>query len=844
MRRKGFFSEIPELELKMRTSRVFFVALSFTFLTLCAANVPHILVTGKGQQGEMSPAFDVLDHEGKAHESYEKAEQKFLAAAARFSISSDEDNLHIKLVCPVPEGVEYAKGNNPWEGDAIEVFIKPCENRTEYFQYMINADNVKGAIRYNDVQMKDPSWTSKAELSLAKEPRLFTVDMLIPKSELVGIDWKEGSSFKGNIIRHGNTAGGVSCWSRVSLNFFHDPARFGTFIIGSRCAYFKNELDKLLEANKPLPKELAEQAASLADLIQQKGEQPTSFGELGIQLKNFRQKLISSASVNMKTAFYDADVWGNRFEPNGPITPLKKITMRAPMNGRAVYSLAFSNLTGDKFMGQFKFLTPLSMKYLYEFGKMPFDDFFCRHITVSEAVPIQDLGGSLNYDVLIPLPLNTLIRCDAHATMPLFIEVDTRGLKPGVYKGLFYFKPSYIAFEQHETIDFELTVWDVDLNEVELDSFTYNNMVTGRKEHLAPERAKFLIDHEVNILNVIPGSQVTIMPEIDPQGNVLKIDFSSLDALIDHYVECGMPLRRIKMFIQTDARLMYPFVVRGQKKGMRGATLEGVFNPAWVKAYKVWLASLVKHLKEKHDMGYERFWIYPIDEPSGDPADPTTGAAHAIAMSKIIKSVDPNIQVFANPYDWKTNEQAKTTILGMGPHIDLMCPARSYVRNDEIVGYLHQIPSKVCTYIVLNNHTPPAVYRGLSWQNLRDGFEPLVPFWSIDSSSGFDGFDPRDTDRSGKNRYDYAATYIDWGYDKVLTSRRMVAWYQGFQDRKIAEVCRKYMKVLSGKGMDVSGYEKQIHDIAVKASKASMDEMEQCRLELMTLAVKLKEKAK
>lgn len=828
----------------MRTSRVFFVALCFTFLVLHTANVPHILVTGKNQQQEMSQAFDVLDHEGKAHESYEKADQKFLDAAARFSISSDENNLNIELICPVPEGVEYAQGTNPWEGEAIEVFIKPHEDRTEYFQYMINADNVKGALRYNDVQVKDSSWKSRAELSLTKERQRFTVNMLIPKSELAGIDWKEGSSFTGNIIRHGNTAGGVSCWSRVSLKFFHDPVHFGIFIIGSRRAYFKNELEKILGANKSLPKELAEQAASMAALIQQKGEQVDAFVELSSRLKDFRQKIISNATANTKVAFYDANVWGNRFEPKGSITPLKKITMQAAMNSRAVYALAFSNLTDEKFMGQFKFLTPLAMKYRYEFGKLPFDDFFCRHITVSEAVPIQDLGGSQNYDVLIPLPLNTLIRCDAHTTMPLFIEVDTHGLKPGTYKGLFYFKPSYIAFEQHETLDFELTVWDVDLNEVELDSFTYNNMTSGKKEHLAPERTKFLIDHEVNILNVTPGSQVTIMPEIDSQGNVLKIDFSGLDALIDNYVACGMPLRRIKMFIHTNAKLSYPFIVRDQKEGMKGATPEGVFNPAWVKAYKVWLASLVKHLKEKYDMGYERFWIYPVDEPSGDPVDPTTGAAHAIEMSKIIKSVDPKIQTFANPYDWKTNEAAKTTILGMGPHFDLMCPARSYVRNDEIVSYLHQIPSKVCTYIVITNNTPPAVYRGLSWQNLRDGFEPLVPFWSIDSSGGYDGFDPRDTDHSGKNRYDYAATYIDWGYDKILTSRRMVAWYQGFQDRKIAEVCRKYMKVLSDKGMDVSGYEKKINDIAVKASKASIDEMDQCRIELMTLAIKLKQETK
>ena len=195
-------------------------------------------------------------------------------------------------------------------------------------------------------------------------------------------------------------------------------------------------------------------------------------------------------------------------------------------------------------MGQFKFLTPIAMKYLYEFGKMPFDDFFLRHIKVSEGIPIQDLSGSLNYDALVPLPLNTLIRCNAHSAIPLFIEVDTHGLKPGLYKGLFYFKPSYIAFDKHETIDFELEVYDVDLAEVELDNYTYHTMVSSKKEHLGKERAKFLVEHEVNVIWVGVGSQVEIMPEVDKEGNVLKIDFSDLDNLIEFYAESGMPLHR------------------------------------------------------------------------------------------------------------------------------------------------------------------------------------------------------------------------------------------------------------------------------------------------------------
>ena len=135
----------------------------------------------------------------------------------------------------------------------------------------------------------------------------------------------------------------------------------------------------------------------------------------------------------------------------------------------------------------------------------------------------------------------------------------------------------------------------------------------------------------------------------------------------------------------------------------------------------------------------------------------------------------------------------------------------------------------------------PAVYRSLNWRNLRDGFIPMSPFWCLDNFGGGDGFDPRDFERYGKNRYEYGTTYVDFGSRMVLTSRRQVAWYQGFQDRKIVELCRMYMAELAAKGVDIKPFEKEISRLAELGARSSMSGMEACKQKLMHLAVKLKE---
>lgn len=813
------------------------------FLGVCASasSLPNISVATDGIPQERSKQFRVLDHETEIHEAYEKADQKFVDAAASFSPVVRNGKLEVTVYCPVPEGVKYAPSNyNPCLGDVVELFIKPMETGSVYYQYIVNADGRSCAFRYFDIKMPDTSWKSMSKMTVSKNSKGFTVKIIVDQKEIREADWSSGGVLWGNVLRHGPTAGGVSCWSPVSIKDFHTPAKFGRFIVGSRKSYFKRTINRLkAAAGNKLSANLQRREKALLTRINKDGDKRDAFSSIETAVNAFNQGLIAHAAKNMKVVFYEADVWKNNFQPKNVITPLKKITITAPMNGKAVYPLAFANLTDKRYMGQFKYLRRESLEELCEFSRLPYNDKLSRHIKVSEAVPIQTLNSEEIFDVLVPLPLNTLIRCEPYRAIPLFIEVDTHGLAPGKYTGLFYSKPSYMAFDKAETIEFELNVMDVDLSKVKVDSFIYTYH-DNKDVESGLGRAKFMVDQEVNILYIRPNSITPIMPQITSAGKIVHLDFGPLDARIDLMVKAGMPLERIKLFIETDPRHFY-FFVDGRRKVIVGKYRDGRWDDKWFAVFKEWLMRLTAHLKEKYGMDESRYWFYPIDEPGGDPENPASGAYLAVRMSKFIKSVNPKYMMFANPYNWRNNEQARKTLLGMAPHFDLFLPGRNYINNKETLSYLRQCKGQIGTYVVYNNMDIPAVYRSLNWRNLRDGFIPMSPFWCLDNFGGGDGFDPRDFERYGKNRYEYGTTYVDFGSRMVLTSRRQVAWYQGFQDRKIVELCRMYMAKLAAKGVDIKPFEKEISRLAELGARSSMSGMEACKQKLMHLAVKLKD---
>ena len=563
-------------ETEMKIQKIFLMLAGILAGVLVQAGTDKSLRISKaGTEGEMSERFFVMDVPGKMPGEFSRPDVKFTSTAAQFRAEVSEDSLDVYITCGHPAGMEPECGEKVWLGDHIEFFIQPAPLKsTTYFQYVVNADGETFFAKYSTSQIRVDNWKSCAASSVKKDDNGYYVSLHIPKKELEGADWSAGADMRGNVIRTGRTGGGVSCWSYVEGGF-HDLGTFGVLIVQSRLDYFKRRLE-------PMKTRLAESRSAVlkekADEILARADDPRAWNILQKRLRELELSLLQE--TRGKTILWRAPVWDDGFRLDTSVKPMQELKLVAARNSRIITGLAFSNLTERPFMGQLKYLSRFSLKYMHEFNRLPFDETldFARHIRLFEAIPLRDLQNMPKYEPLVPLPLQTLIRCNPHDTVPLFLSIDTRGLKPGIYQGVFYLKPAYAGF-QHERFDFSLEVLDVDLSEVEIDNYVWTHLINRKKRHLGPNITKFMVEHEFNVLEISSiGFQLECLPEVNENGDVVKLDWTDFDNVIDSYTKAGMPLSKLKLLIafgQMDRGLILA--------GTDGKKRVAKWSPAWEK---------------------------------------------------------------------------------------------------------------------------------------------------------------------------------------------------------------------------------------------------------------------
>jgi hypothetical protein len=171
-----------------------------------------------------------------------------------------------------------------------------------------------------------------------------------------------------------------------------------------------------------------------------------------------------------------------------------------------------------------------------------------------------------------------------------------------------------------------------------------------------PEKAKALMldlkSHYVNVAIAHPWSTPRLV--IDESGKLVT-DYTELDKALENY------------------KILNPKII------VFNWNAESYFenNPKfgsdeWKVLFGEWLTSWVKHMKDK-GYGYERYAMYPYDE-SLRPA--------VFNMVKLIKQVDPKLQVFVN--NTGSNAQEVTNI---APYVDIWCPyLYDYLNNPPYDG--------------------------------------------------------------------------------------------------------------------------------------------------------------
>jgi hypothetical protein len=191
-------------------------------------------------------------------------------------------------------------------------------------------------------------------------------------------------------------------------------------------------------------------------------------------------------------------------------------------------------------------------------------------------------------------------------------------------------------------------------------------------------------------------------------------------------------------------------------------------SQTWKDNFSFWLKELVIHLRQK-GLTYGQFALYPYDEQLGDDF---------YSIAKLIKSVDPKIQIYANSLGSNLSDFSRFQKI-----IDIWC---LHERDSEINKIKELNTNNIWTYNEKGPgraNPPYQYYRLMGWrafQRKQNG----AGFWVYADelnyhSSWNDSIYP--TSRYGVI-YPYQTGPDNIQGEKIITSRRWEAWRDGVED--------------------------------------------------------------
>ena len=801
-------------------------------------------------EAEWTAPFTVLDKAAAALGAFEKVEDKFVTHAAKAAVATDGQTLFLAVKCPVPPGVEYkltaTKDNdNIWSDDCIEFFLRPDISQPLFFQYLVNADGWKQVLRHRDVGLTDMNIASQAQARSLRTSTQFSIELAIPLAELGLSDLKASPGITFNVTRCGPTAGGLSTWAPVG-QVFANPPRFGKLLPAGRAAFLAQqfaevEADLVGMAVAPtLKAEAAPRFVAFKEQLEQRGDDPASWDSLNAGLQNLRNSLTKIALAGKPFLLWSGKPWANT-PTNLPVPmtakALETVRLRMARNGKVVYGFAFSNLTDRAMLPRIKLIPdPLPEKPI-RYNCAPAADtdagLLAPHVTFKEGLPMQDQSAQTIPDPLTPLILNALFRCQPGCTVPLWMEIDTRGLTTGVYRALVQVRPTCCQAEpQHFRLELEIV--DLDLGEMEVDTFNYC-YVKNRAAY------KVFRDYGFTYLYCgTPGQRnLDIYPQFDQDGNVIKgADFTHLDQQIDEALAAGMNPATLKLFFFLAFDYTY-----WRSLMHNGKTQLEFGTPAWQKGFTAWVAQLKAHLQDKYQISLDRVVFNPEDESDGNPDDPKSTMHLALAAVKAIKQADPQVRTMLNPhFGAKLTGDPSELLRRLAEHTDIIEFYRPHLeRKPELAALARKAGDfEFWIYHILSKGSAPLTYRRLYWQNWVDDFTAVCAYWHFDSHAGYDGFNSFD---GSKNTADYGVIYSDEASDQIITSRRCEAWFQGAIDFKLARLCERYLAQAQAKGQNVAAEAEKLKEVQQRGLQADIDGLAALQQELIDLALVLKRKA-
>lgn len=387
-------------------------------------------------------------------------------------------------------------------------------------------------------------------------------------------------------------------------------------------------------------------------------------------------------------------------------------------------------------------------------------------ISLYEVKFVEAYGFRLRADAL--MPLNGKLEIPPGMTKQLWLTIDSRGLRPGEYKGTIQLTGSQVSASQPVVF----TVAPVKMPAeptLNVTTFSYMHWPIAKSDPKGV--ARNLHEHYVNVQQVI--SPYLPYFEADAEGNFTKpMDFSKLD----EYMEL-LPETRLWILwtgFEWDHRQMHP------KEGDDRRT----------KVFTRWLKDVIAHLKKK-GYGYDEFAFTWMDEPSQKEMRDIVKPS-----SELLRRVDPQARV------WMTisGGNATSNLAEFEGLIDIWCPTESKLGGEFWQGkrtWFYGSSSE-------KGRSPTGHYRYKLWKAFKHGCEGNG-FWVY--TDGNDLWD----DYAGAPTY----SVVYDGPRGVISSKRWEAYRAGVEDY---ELCK-----LLGDTIDAARSSGRGNLPEVKAAERSLD---------------------
>jgi len=370
-------------------------------------------------------------------------------------------------------------------------------------------------------------------------------------------------------------------------------------------------------------------------------------------------------------------------------------------------------------------------------------------VKVFEVISVPTEMEDYSDDALAELNKANTIHISPGETRQIFVSVNSGEATPGKYESEMVLEPVTVK-SNPVAVRITAEVAGLDIKEETPPHLCTWGYVDGSCLRDFPEEAwRDRRDHGNNA--IVITSDLLPHSEYDDEGNLkTQLDFSKLQDFVKS--------RPGAFFLL----LGYGGVLTGPQGTDRFSKLDN-------QAFKNWLAKVVATLKGE-GIGYDRFALYPVDEPGLSP-----GLVDLyINYAKQARDADPRVLMYTDPVAGADMDD----IQRMAEYVDVWCPNRgSFLLKDlePRLDVMKKNAKMMWTYECQHHakHRPPLeYYRGLAWLAELRGLTGFG-FWSYCTSAD----DP--WEYPSKSSHDYLLVYPGNG---VVTSRRWEAVRDGVED--------------------------------------------------------------